>query len=185
MNVPQRDYSNCPLPPSAGYRHSGLQNLGGILQRGLRQLLHQVCAETLPKMPLKHPALTFSSWSTNCWSFNRLANYLNACILACRHIEKHVQSVKNKQNTAVCKSDWVSLQAMAVMTTLFKWTAMDIVKPLQKTSAGYQYILVVFDYVIRFPESFSQWSVKTSKLICAPVQLFTRAGIPDCIGSWA
>lgn len=56
---------------------------------------------------------------------------------------------------------------------------MDIVGPLEKSSAGYQYILVVCDYATRFPEAFPLRSVTTPKLISALVQLFSRVGIPE------
>lgn len=56
-----------------------------------------------------------------------------------------------QKTSAVRKSDRVPLQAMSVITTPFKRIAMDIVRPLEKSSAGYQYILVVCDYATRFP----------------------------------
>ena len=56
---------------------------------------------------------------------------------------------------------------------------MDIVGPLEKSSAGYQYILVICDYATRYPEAFPLQSINTQKLISALVQLFSRAGIPE------
>lgn len=56
---------------------------------------------------------------------------------------------------------------------------MDIVGPLEKSSAGHQYILVVCDYATRFPEAFPPRSVTTTKLISALVQLFSLVGIPE------
>lgn len=56
---------------------------------------------------------------------------------------------------------------------------MDIVGPLEKSSAGYQYILVICDYATRFPEAFPLRSITTPKIISALVQLFSRVGIPD------
>lgn len=68
---------------------------------------------------------------------------------------------------------------MPVITTPFKRIAMDIVGPLEKSSAGYHYILVVCDYATRFPEAFPLRSISTPKLISALVQLFSCLGIPE------
>ncbi len=56
---------------------------------------------------------------------------------------------------------------------------MDIVGPLEKSSAGHRYILVVSDYATRYPEAFPLRSITTPKIIHALVQLFSRVGIPD------
>ena len=56
---------------------------------------------------------------------------------------------------------------------------MDIVGPLEKSSAGYRYILVVCDYATRFPEAFPLRSITTLKVISALVPLFSRVGIPE------
>lgn len=42
---------------------------------------------------------------------------------------------------------------MPLIETLFEKVAMDIVRLLLKSSAGYQYILVVMDYAIQYPEA--------------------------------
>ncbi|KAL1259084.1 hypothetical protein QQF64_009661 [Cirrhinus molitorella] len=56
---------------------------------------------------------------------------------------------------------------------------MDIVGPLEKSSAGHRYILVVSDYTTRYPEAFPLRSITTPKIIHALVQLFSRVGIPE------
>lgn len=56
---------------------------------------------------------------------------------------------------------------------------MDIVGPLEKSSAGHRYILVVNDYATRYPEAFPLRSITTTKIIHALVQLFSRVGIPE------
>lgn len=58
---------------------------------------------------------------------------------------------------------------------------MDIVGPLEKSSAGHQYILVVCDYATRYPEAFPLRSITTAKVISALVQMFSRVGLPDKI----
>ena len=56
---------------------------------------------------------------------------------------------------------------------------MDIVGPLEKSSSGHEYILVICDYATKFPEAVPLRSIKTPKIINALVNLFTRVGIPD------
>ncbi|KAL1250507.1 hypothetical protein QQF64_018303 [Cirrhinus molitorella] len=56
---------------------------------------------------------------------------------------------------------------------------MDIVGPLERSSAGHQYILVICDYATRYPEAFPLRSITTPKIIQALVQLFSRVGIPE------
>ena len=66
-------------------------------------------------------------------------------------VQRYCKACPECQKTcAVCKSDRAPLQAMPVITTPFKRIAMDIVGPLEKSSAGYQYILVVCDYATRY-----------------------------------
>lgn len=56
---------------------------------------------------------------------------------------------------------------------------MDIVGPMERSSGGHQYILVVSDYQTRYPEAFPLRSITTPKVINALVQLFSRVGIPE------
>lgn len=56
---------------------------------------------------------------------------------------------------------------------------MDIVGPLEKSSSGHQYILLICDYATRFPEAFPLRSIKTPKIINVLVQLFSRVGVPE------
>lgn len=56
---------------------------------------------------------------------------------------------------------------------------MDIVGPLERSSAGYQYILVISDHATRYPEAFPLRTITTPKIIHALVQLFSRVGIPN------
>lgn len=56
---------------------------------------------------------------------------------------------------------------------------MDVVGLLEKSSAGHRYILVVSEYATRYPEAFPLRSITTPKIIHAPVQHFSRVGIPE------
>uniref|UniRef100_A0A4W5LFJ3 Gypsy retrotransposon integrase-like protein 1 n=1 Tax=Hucho hucho TaxID=62062 RepID=A0A4W5LFJ3_9TELE len=84
-----------------------------------------------------------------------------------------------QKTSAVRRSDRAPLCSLPVISTPFKRIAMDIVGPLEKSSAGYKYILVICDYATRFPEAFPLRSITTPKIISALVQLFSRVGIPD------
>uniref|UniRef100_A0A673Y1W5 Gypsy retrotransposon integrase-like protein 1 n=1 Tax=Salmo trutta TaxID=8032 RepID=A0A673Y1W5_SALTR len=84
-----------------------------------------------------------------------------------------------QKTSAVRRSDRAPLCSLPVISTPFKRIAMDIVGPLEKSSAGYKYILVICDYATRFPEAFPLRSITTPKIIIALVQLFSHVGIPD------
>lgn len=83
------------------------------------------------------------------------------------------------QITTHLKPKQVPLHPLPIISTPFRRIAMDIVGPLEKSSTGYQYILVICDYATRFPEAFPLRSIKTPKIIGALVQLFSRVGIPE------
>ncbi|XP_031668019.1 uncharacterized protein LOC116359314 [Oncorhynchus kisutch] len=95
-------------------------------------------------------------------------------------VQKYCKSCPTCQKTsAVRRSERAPLCSLPVISTPFKRIAMDIVGPLEKSSAGYKYILVICDYATRFPEAFPLRSITTPKIISALVQLFSRVGIPD------
>ena len=83
------------------------------------------------------------------------------------------------QVTTHIKAKQVPLHPLPIISIPFRCIAMDVVGPLEKSSPGYQYILVICDYATRFPEAFPLRSIKTSKIIGALVQLFSRLGVPD------
>lgn len=70
----------------------------------------------------------------------------------CADYAKRAQSVK--KTVLYVNQTEHQVQAMPVITTLFKRIAIDIVGSLEKSTAGYQYILVICDYASRFPEAF-------------------------------
>lgn len=51
--------------------------------------------------------------------------------------------------------------------------------PLERSSTGNQYILVICDCATRYPEAFSLCTITTAKIITALVQLISRVGAPD------
>ncbi|KAI5614553.1 hypothetical protein C0J50_11136, partial [Silurus asotus] len=84
-----------------------------------------------------------------------------------------------QQTSAVRQRDRPPLQPLPVISVPFQRIAMDIVGPLEKSSTGYQYILVISDYATRYPEAFPLRSITTPKIINALIQLFSRVGIPE------
>nr|XP_006012602.1 PREDICTED: uncharacterized protein LOC102366250 [Latimeria chalumnae] len=60
----------------------------------------------------------------------------------------------------------------------FKRIAMDLVGPLEKSSRGHEYILVILDYATQYPEAIPLRNM-TSKIIANElVKVFSRVGIP-------
>ncbi|XDV39343.1 hypothetical protein PO909_008599 [Leuciscus waleckii] len=84
-----------------------------------------------------------------------------------------------QKTSAVSQRSRAPLQPLPVISAPFRRIAMDIVGPLEKSSAGHRYILVVNDYATRYPEAFPLRSITTTKIIHALVQLFSRVGIPE------
>ncbi len=93
-----------------------------------------------------------------------------------RHTAPHAP---HEKNSAVHRQDRAPLLPLPVISVPFQRMAMDIVGPLEKSSAGHRYILVISDYATRYPEAFPLRSITTPKIINALVQLFSRVGIPD------
>ncbi|XP_046704256.1 uncharacterized protein LOC124385150 [Silurus meridionalis] len=79
-----------------------------------------------------------------------------------------------QQTSAVRRRDRAPLQPLPVVSVPFQRIAMEIVGPLEKSSTGYQYILVISDYVTRYPDAFPLRSITTPKIINALIQLFFR-----------
>lgn len=55
---------------------------------------------------------------------------------------------------------------------------MDIVGPVEKSKAGYRYMLVITDYGTKYPEVFPLKSVKAKMVAFSLVQFFSRVGFP-------
>ncbi len=95
-------------------------------------------------------------------------------------VQTHCNTCAICQKTgAVSQRGRAPLQPLPVISAPFRRIAMDIVGPLEKSSAGHRYILVVSDYATRYPEAFPLRSITTPKIIHALVQLFSRVGIPE------
>jgi len=92
---------------------------------------------------------------------------------------QHCQSCPQCQLTAPGKKgDRAPLINMPIIETPFSRIAMDIVGPLERSSAGHRYILVVCDYATRYPEAFPLRKIKARQIVNCLIQLFSRVGIP-------
>ncbi len=95
-------------------------------------------------------------------------------------VQTHCNTCAICQKTgAVSQRGRAPLQPLPVISAPFRRIAMDIVGPLENSSAGHRYILVVSNYATRYPEAFPLRSITTPKIIHALVQLFSRVGIPE------
>jgi transposase InsO family protein len=56
---------------------------------------------------------------------------------------------------------------------------LDYVGPLVKTARGHQYILVIVDYVTRYPEAIPLWAEVSKGIAWGLFHLFSRVGIPN------
>ena len=60
------------------------------------------------------------------------------------------------------------LQPLPLIETPFERIAMDIVGPFERSKSGNKYILVVCDYVTRYPETFPQKQIKAQYIATCP-----------------
>ncbi len=66
-----------------------------------------------------------------------------------------------QKTSAVSQRGRAPLQPLLVISAPFRRIAMDVVGPLEKSSAGHRYILVVSDYATKYPEAFPLRSITT------------------------
>ncbi|XP_055367899.1 uncharacterized protein LOC129604626 [Betta splendens] len=84
-----------------------------------------------------------------------------------------------QKTSAVPRQHRAPLHPLPVLSEPFRRIAMDIVGPLEKSSAGHRYILVISDYATRYPEAFPLRTATSPNIVPALVQLFSRVGIPE------
>ncbi len=68
---------------------------------------------------------------------------------------------------------------LPIIETPFSRIALDIVRPLPKSSRGHRYLLVILDYTTRFPEVIPLRSATSKAVARELVQLFSLVGIAD------
>ncbi len=84
-----------------------------------------------------------------------------------------------QKTSAVPQRSRAPFQPLPVISEPFRRIAMDIVGPLEKSSTGHRYILVISDYATLYPEAFPLRTITTPKIVHSLVQLFSRVGIPE------
>ena len=57
--------------------------------------------------------------------------------------------------------------------------AIDIVGTFQKRRAGYEYVLVICDYAMRYPEAVALCSINTEHVVKELMRVFAQVGIPQ------
>ena len=99
--------------------------------------------------------------------------------LMVKDVIEYCQTCPQCQKTSPRQPERAPLLPLPLIDVPFWRIAMDIIGPLDKSSAGHEYILVLRDYATRFPEAFPLRIIKTPKIISSLVQFFSRVGIPD------
>ncbi|XP_047219374.1 uncharacterized protein LOC124867136 [Girardinichthys multiradiatus] len=82
------------------------------------------------------------------------------------------------QLTSGRKVPHAQLLPLPIIGTPFERIGMDVVGPLERSSMGNKYILVICDYATRYPEAFPLKCVKARNVANCLIQLFSRVGIP-------
>ncbi|XP_036006817.1 uncharacterized protein LOC118567000 [Fundulus heteroclitus] len=93
-------------------------------------------------------------------------------------ISKFCSSCGKCQLTSGRRVTRAHLQPLPIIETPFERLGMDIVGPLERSSTGCRYILVICDYATRYPEAFPLRSIKARHVANCLLQLFSRVGIP-------
>ncbi|XP_041421806.1 uncharacterized protein LOC121394536 [Xenopus laevis] len=96
-----------------------------------------------------------------------------------QQVAEYCSSCPVCQKTAPVKpSDKAPLIPIPVVGKVFERVAMDIVGPLEKSSKGNQYILVVCDYATRYPEAIPLRNITAKSVADALIKIFSSLGIP-------
>uniref|UniRef100_A0A8C6U536 Integrase catalytic domain-containing protein n=1 Tax=Neogobius melanostomus TaxID=47308 RepID=A0A8C6U536_9GOBI len=92
-------------------------------------------------------------------------------------ITKFCKSCEKCQLTAGKGVAQARLQSLPIIGTPFERIGMDIVGPLERSSTGNRFILVLCDYATRYPEAFPLRSIKAKQIANCLLQLFSRVGV--------
>lgn len=94
------------------------------------------------------------------------------------NISHFCKSCVKCQLTSGKKVPHAHLQSLLIIGTPFERIGMDVVGPLQESSTGNKYILVICDFATQYPETFPLQYVKARNVAYSLIQLFSRIGIP-------
>uniref|UniRef100_A0A674ITH5 Gypsy retrotransposon integrase-like protein 1 n=1 Tax=Terrapene triunguis TaxID=2587831 RepID=A0A674ITH5_9SAUR len=93
-------------------------------------------------------------------------------------VKSYCNSCPGCQLAAPARTPKAPLIPMPLIETPFERVAMDLVGPLPKSSAGFQYILVMLDYATRFPEAIPLRNITARTIADELVKVFARVGLP-------
>ena len=71
------------------------------------------------------------------------------------------------------------LVPLPIIDVPFLRIAMDIVRPLLRSSSGKRFILVICDYATRYPEAIPLRSIDANRIAKALISFFARVGVPE------
>ena len=78
-------------------------------------------------------------------------------------------------------ADKGTLASFAYNKNTFQRVAMDNFGPLKRTKSGHKYVLVVVDYVIKWPGAFLLKNMTSKTVVNCLIDLIARMGVPEKI----
>ena len=157
-----------------------------LLQRGL--LYHQpeggATEQLVVPQSLREIVLTLGHsipWAGHLGSVKTLDRIASTFFWPCLYtdVQKFCKTCPECQLASHKKVRQFPLQPMPIIDVPFSRIGMDIVGPLERSTSGYRYILVVCDYATRYPEAFPLRGITARAIAPVLLQLFTRVGIPQ------
>lgn len=81
------------------------------------------------------------------------------------------------KSTTLCIPTPAPLISLPIIGKPFEWVGMDIVGLLPKSAHSHEYILVIMDYLTRYPEAIPLWKATSPNIARELVLLFSQVGI--------
>ncbi|XP_044843600.1 uncharacterized protein LOC123349509, partial [Mauremys mutica] len=95
-----------------------------------------------------------------------------------QEVKQYCTSCPECQLAAPPRVSKAPLVPMPVIETPFERVAMDLIGPLPRSAAGFQYVLVLVDYASRFPEAVPLRSITARTIAGELMKIFSRVGLP-------
>ncbi|MBN3289911.1 POL2 protein, partial [Polypterus senegalus] len=93
-------------------------------------------------------------------------------------VRRFCQSCPECQTRQIPRRDRAPLVPIPLVDIPFERIGVDLVGPLEPSTRGHKYILVMVDYATRYPEAVPLRSANTKSIARELVNLFSRVGIP-------
>lgn len=94
-------------------------------------------------------------------------------------VERYGKECPECQKVSGYKPARVPLVSMPLAMCLFERIVLDIAGPFSKSNAGYQYIIVIIDYAIRFLDVIPLKNITAPKVAEELIKRVSRVGIPQ------